>query len=133
MHTIPLQLRFNDIDQMGHVNNAIIMEFFDLGKADYFTQVGVPPQENDFTVMVAHYDVDFHRQILYQDHIAVTSHVSRFGTKSLTLTQQIVNIDSGEAYATCNAVMCGYCRSTKSSAVIPEAIKERIARFDAEN
>ena len=32
----PIQLRFNDIDQMGHVNNAVIMEFFDYGKMKYF-------------------------------------------------------------------------------------------------
>ena len=45
----PIQLRFNDIDQMGHVNNAMIMEFFDLGKSEYFTAVGVPPEEGEFT------------------------------------------------------------------------------------
>ena len=60
----PIQLRFNDIDQMGHVNNAVIMEFLDLGKSEYFTSVGLPPEEGDFTVMVVHVEVDFMSQIL---------------------------------------------------------------------
>jgi acyl-CoA thioester hydrolase len=29
-HTIPVQVRFNDIDLMGHVYNAKYQEFFDL-------------------------------------------------------------------------------------------------------
>ena len=33
MHTLPIQIRFNDVDQMGHVNNAVIMEYFDIGKS----------------------------------------------------------------------------------------------------
>lgn len=41
MHTLPLQLRFNDVDMMGHVNNAVIMEFFDLGKSSYFADAGI--------------------------------------------------------------------------------------------
>ena len=35
-HTLPLQLRFNDIDLLGHVNNSVYFSFYDLGKARYF-------------------------------------------------------------------------------------------------
>ena len=31
-HTLPLQLRFNDIDLLGHVNNSVYFSFYDLGK-----------------------------------------------------------------------------------------------------
>ena len=58
MHITPIQLRFNDIDQMGHVNNAVIMEFFDLGKSEYFTAIGLPPEEGEFTVMVGPHSQD---------------------------------------------------------------------------
>ena len=54
MHITPIQLRFNDIDQMGHVNNAVIMEFFDLGKDHFFRARGLPPEEGDFTVMAGY-------------------------------------------------------------------------------
>ena len=59
MHKTPIQIRFNDVDQMGHVNNAVIMEYLDLGKDAFFSSHGVPPTKGDFTVMVVHYDVDF--------------------------------------------------------------------------
>lgn len=133
MHTLPLQIRFNDVDQMGHVNNAVIMEYFDLGKSHYFADAGLPPESGDFTVMVVHVEVDFHRQIHYHDHIAVTTHVVRFGNKSLHVEQQVIDTTSHEVCATCRTVMAGYCRTTATSAPIPEAYKEAIRRIDPED
>lgn len=118
---------------MGHVNNAVIMEFFDLGKSTYFAEAGLPvrPDEGDFCVIVVHVEVDFHSQIHWQDHLAVTSQVSNWGHKSLRVKQQVVNADTGEPYATCNTVMSGYSRKAKASAVIPEEVKEKVMRYDS--
>ncbi len=134
MHTLPLQIRFKDIDMMGHINNAVIMEFFDLGKSQYFADAGIPvtPDEGDFCVMVVHIEVDFHSQIHWHDQIAVTSCVSNWGNKSLRVKQQVINTVTGQPCATCSTVMAGYSRSTAASAVIPEEIKARVQRYDAE-
>ena len=91
MHTTPIQIRFNDVDQMGHVNNAVIMEYLDLGKDAFFSGHGLSPTKSDFTVMVVHYDVDFKAQIHYHDKIQVETSIERFGTKSLTVLQRVVN------------------------------------------
>ncbi|MBR3487845.1 MAG: acyl-CoA thioesterase [Bacteroidales bacterium] len=128
---IPIQLRFNDIDQMGHVNNAVIMEFLDLGKSEYFTAVGLPPEEGDFTVMVVRVEVDFTNQIRWHDKVHVETHVDHFGTKSLSVKQQVVNSDTGAVCATCRTVMSGYSRSSHTSAIIPNTIKEAILRYES--
>ena len=133
MHITPIQLRFNDIDQMGHVNNAVIMEFFDLGKSEYFTAIGLPPEEGEFTVMVVRVEVDFHKQMHYHDHIHVTTLVDHFGTKSLAMRQQVVDSETGEPFATCRTVMSGYSRTTQKAAVIPDTIKERILRYEQDS
>ncbi len=127
MHTVPLQIRFNDIDAMGHVNNAVIMEFFDLGKDHFFRSHGLPPEEGDFTVMVVHYEVDFRSQIHKADRIAVQTAVERFGTKSLTVFQQVVNTDTQVVCAECRTVMAGYRRSTGTADVIPDDVRQRLA------
>ena len=33
-HTIPVQIRFNDLDVFAHVNNAVIQEYFDLAQGN---------------------------------------------------------------------------------------------------
>lgn len=37
-HALPIQLRFNDVDKFGHVNNTVYFSFYDLGKTEYFVQ-----------------------------------------------------------------------------------------------
>ena len=38
-HETPAQLRFNDFDMLGHLNNSIYVTLLDLGKSHYFTDV----------------------------------------------------------------------------------------------
>ena len=35
-HRVPVQLRFNDADALGHINNSVYFSFYDLGKTEYF-------------------------------------------------------------------------------------------------
>ncbi len=128
MHTTPIQIRFNDVDQMGHVNNAVIMEYLDLGKDAFFSGHGLSPTKSDFTVMVVHYDVDFKAQIHYHDKIQVETSIERFGTKSLTMLQRVVNVESDTICVECRTVMSGYRRSTNRSEVIPEEVRQWLTR-----
>lgn len=130
---LPIQIRFNDVDQMGHINNAVIMEYFDLGKSEYFGAVGVPPEQGIFTVVIVHLEVDFLSQIHYHDNIHITTHTERIGNKSVTVLQQVINSDSGEICASCRTILSGYSRETNSSAPIPDSLRKEIERFEAEN
>ena len=59
-HTLPVQLRFNDIDALGHVNNSIYFTFYDLGKARYFEDVKRSPINwNDADLVIANINANF--------------------------------------------------------------------------
>ena len=126
MHTLPLQIRFNDVDAMGHINNAVILEYFDLGKASFLASHGLNAETGDFTVMVVHVDIDFTCQIQMHDDISVSTQIDHIGNKSLHLIQQVSKAD-GTVCATCKTVMSGYRRSTKSSAVIPDQVRAALS------
>lgn len=130
MHITPIQLRFNDIDQMGHVNNTVIMEFFDLAKYRYFRAAGIPvtPEEGDFCVMIVHIECDFQRQIHFHDDVKVSTSTSRLGNKSIEVMQQVL-VDDAVA-ATCKTVLAGYSRATAASAPIPDDLKEQVRLYD---
>lgn len=127
-HKLSLQLRFNDIDMMGHVNNAVIMEFFDYGKMKYFDETGIYVEKEDITIVIVHYEVDFMGQIFRNDVPEVCTKVSKFGNKSLEVLQHIVC--NGEVKAVCKTVMSGYNKRTKTSDVIPEYIKTSITKYE---
>ena len=129
-HKLPLQLRFNDVDIMGHVNNAVIMEFFDYGKMKYFDDAEVYVEKEPITLVIVHYEVDFLGQILRGDHPEVWTKVVRFGNKSLEVLQYIVC--DGEVKSICKTIMSGYNREKQISEVIPERIKMAIERYEYE-
>ena len=96
-HTLPLQLRFNDIDLLGHVNNSVYFSFYDLGKARYFETVKA--QNIDWKkadVVVANVNADFLSPIYPGEPIAVQTCTVEIGNRSFKLLQQIVNTETGQ-------------------------------------
>ena len=75
-HSIPVQIRFNDIDMLGHVNNTVYFSFFDLGKARYFEEVKKGHFDlSHIDIVVANINVNFlaHNMALYNIVKAVNS------------------------------------------------------------
>ena len=59
-HITAIQIRFNDIDIAGHINNAIYMEYSDLAKMHYFNEVfknTINWKEKGF--VLAHFSLDY--------------------------------------------------------------------------
>ena len=36
---LPIQIRFNDVDRLGHVNNNSYFSYYDLGKEEYLNNI----------------------------------------------------------------------------------------------
>ena len=62
-HTLPIQLRFNDVDKFGHVNNTVYFSFYDLGKTEYFASVCPGVDWEKTGIVVVHIEADFVKQI----------------------------------------------------------------------
>ncbi len=104
-HTIPLQIRFNDVDKFGHINNAVYFSFYDLGKTEYFASVCPNVDWERDAIVVAHIEVDFMQQIRGTDRIAVQTSVTSIGTKSFDLAQRVVDINTNMVKCVCKSTM----------------------------
>ncbi len=125
-HSISVQIRFNDIDSLGHVNNAIIQEYFDLGRIEYFKTVfGANINWNVFAAVIASTKTDFMTPIFINDKLTLKSKVYRIGTKSLNLIQHIVD-DKGNIKVTCDSVMVGFENKTQSAIEISKEWRQKI-------
>ena len=133
-HTLPLQLRFNDVDLLAHVNNSIYFSFYDLGKARYFE--AVKAQNIDWKkadVVVANVNADFVSPIYPSETIAVQTCTIEIGNRSFKLLQQIVNTQTGQIKGICRTVMVGFDIGTGSAAPISDECKEAICQFEGKN
>ncbi|MGQ1787340.1 MULTISPECIES: acyl-CoA thioesterase [unclassified Saccharicrinis] len=129
-HKDPVQIRFNDIDGLGHVNNATVQEYFDLGRLGYFNKVfDNHVNWNEFGAVVASIKTDFLAPIFLNETLFVKTKIKMIGDKSMQLVQHIVD-KKGTIKATCSSVMVGYDPKTHTSRVIPETWRLSIAKVE---
>lgn len=129
-HTLPIQLRFNDVDKFGHVNNTVYFSFYDLGKTEYFASVCPHVNWEKDGIVVVHIEVDFLSQIFGSDHIAVQTAVTEIGTKSFTLVQRVIDVDTQEVKCVCSSVMVAFDLTRHESKVLDEDWIEAICRYE---
>ena len=90
-HTLPIQLRFNDVDKFGHVNNTVYFSFYDLGKTEYFASVCPHVDWEKDGIVVVHIEADFLAQIFANAHIAVLVTFDLENHVSKPLTEEWIN------------------------------------------
>ena len=113
---LPIQLRFNDVDIIGHVNNSVYFNFFDLGKTCYFDQVvGAHIDWANADIVIKAINADFKTPTFYRDRIAVETAVIRLGNKSLTMHQRIIDTENNSIKCECTTIMCGFDVATNRS------------------
>ncbi|MBP3350656.1 MAG: acyl-CoA thioesterase [Bacteroidaceae bacterium] len=130
-HSYPLQLRFNDIDSLGHVNNSVYFTFYDLGKSRYFETV--KKQSIDWRkadVVIANVNADFLSPIYSYEQIAVETCCIEIGNRSFKLMQRIVNTTTGEVKGICRTIMVGFDVEAGVSAPISDEWKDAIRQFE---
>lgn len=132
-HSMPIQIRFNDVDRYGHVNNNAYFSFYDLGKVDYMTSVlGLYEGETDVVPVVANINADFFFPVFYGDDIIVETCVPHIGEKSFTLHQRAVNRKTNLVVCQCTTVMVCFSLKAQKSVEIPEQFRTAITRFEAD-
>ena len=126
-HKIAVQIRFNDIDLMGHVYNAKYQEFFDLARLSYFEEVlGNLISWHNKGLVIASVKVDFVEPTFLNDTIEVETHISSIGEKSLQMFQQLYKNGKADPACVCTTVMVCYNMKEKFSESIPAEWKTRI-------
>ena len=130
-HRLPLQIRFNDIDMLGHLNNSVYLTFMDLAKTRYFQAVlGDKLNFGRFGVVIVNINCDFCVPTFYDDDIECETAVVAIGEKSLTLEQRIVMPSTGEVKGRCRTVMSGFDAKTMASAPITDEWRQALEEYE---
>ena len=130
-HILPLQIRFNDIDALGHVNNSVYFSFYDLGKSSYFEAVEKGPIDwRAADIVIANIHADFLAPIFMHNKIAVRTAVAEIGNKSLRMVQQIIDTDKGDIKSECTTIMVGFDPKTSEAKEISNEWRSKISLFE---
>lgn len=129
-HSTPVQLRFNDIDILGHVNNNSQFAIFDVGKTQFYNSLrGQLDDWRRVEAVIVNINCTFHRQILFSDEVEVCTRVTHIGEKSFTMQQIIFNRTKHEISSLADSVMVSVDFETKQSKPIPAPLAEALRKW----
>ena len=129
-HVLPIQIRFNDVDKFGHVNNTIYFQFYDTAKTHYFAAVCKDVDWESVAIVVVKIEAEFLSQIKAGEHIAARTRVTKIGNKSFQLEQDIINVDTQEVKCRCLSVMVLYDLVNHQSMPFPDNWRQAICQYD---
>ncbi|MBO4660571.1 MAG: acyl-CoA thioesterase [Prevotella sp.] len=129
-HVMPLQIRFNDVDKFGHVNNTIYFQFYDTTKTDYFASVCPGVDWESIAIVVVKIEAEFYAQIKADDNIAGRTRVMKLGNKSFHLEQDVIDTDTQEVKARCLSIMVLYDLKQQQTIEFPEEWRRAIIEYD---
>jgi acyl-CoA thioester hydrolase len=90
INPFPVQIRFSDIDLLGHVNNVAYFNFFEMARIHYFHPL-LGPDWDWFSkgVVLVNNEATYLHSILLHDKPIIILKVTEIGTKSFTLGYEV--------------------------------------------
>ena len=131
LHKTPIQIRFNDIDIMAHVNNSVYQNYFDMARMRYFELVFESKMNwEERALVLAKITIEYLNPIFLEEEIVVLSKVYKLGNKSLHMKQEIINLESNEIKAQNDAVLVAFGSKENKAILLPEEWRKEILKFE---
>jgi len=126
-----IQLRWKDIDQFGHVNNAVYLTYFETARYYYNRDVNQWDWNQD-QYIIASIKVDYLRPIFYPGDIKVYLRIGDIGDKSFVFHYAITFEKNGieKLAATGQSTQVFYDVRNQKTIPIPERIIKQWKAFE---
>ena len=143
---VPIQMRFFDQDQYGHINNVQMMRYFEDArvrltaspiKADAEHSI---PEDTTFResvgknrTVVVHQSIDYKEQLFFrQEPVYVRTWISRVGGSSFTISYSLQEEDGSHVYAQGESVIVIMDPDTGKSMKLTDDHKALLATLEDE-
>lgn len=130
-HRQPVQMRFTDIDMLGHLNNNVYLTFMDLAKVQYFADALPEGMDwKDINAVVVHIDADFYATSYFNETLEVWTTLVSVSTHSFVMEQRIINASTGQTKCIGRTVMAGFDPKTAKGMAINRHWVDEIADYE---
>jgi len=123
-----IQVRFSDLDVLGHVNNTIYLSYFEMARVHYFKELlGEGWDWNKFGIVLAKNEVEYFKSVLLNHEPLITIFTEHIGSKSFTLGYELhVN---NVLFAKGKSVQVCFDASIQQSILVPDQMRMQLERI----
>lgn len=129
-HRTPIQIRFKDVDALGHVNNANHLTYFEYARIHFFDElIGGDIDWETEGMILAHQQVSYKKPIYLKDAISVVTWFVKSGTTSFELAYEIVRTEKDGSETICatgSSVQVCYNYKEQKPIPVPKSWLEKL-------
>ena len=131
---VPVQIRWRDLDALGHVNNAVFITYFEHARLAYIRELLEPdaPIDRqtmlpvDFQFILAEVTCRYRSPVTLEDSPVVEAWVSQVGRKSFVFQYRMLDQKTGRLLAEGCSTQVWYDYRTAESQPVPEEVIKMI-------
>lgn len=104
-------VRWGDMDKLGHVNNIIYLQYFEIVRIEYLMRLGMPapgPEWREHGGIIKSVSCRFLAPVTYPDTLSVGARITHLGDDRAIMDHVAVSRQTGQVAATGDAVIVGY-------------------------
>jgi len=120
-----VDVRFNDCDPLGHVNNAVYLTYLEAARFSWWqTIAGTTRGPHGF--VVARVEIDYRRPAFPGDRLIVRLRVDGISRSSFTVAYEILNTRTRETVAEGKSVQVAYDAATGKSTPLSDDMRAKL-------
>jgi acyl-CoA thioester hydrolase len=120
IHTFKVQLRFSDIDSLGHVNNSRYLSYLEDARIELLANLAAAGATSLIAVILARVEIDYLKPVLLaREPLECDVWVTGIGSKSFGLGHEIRQ--AGHVAAKATAVMVAFDYDSQTTRVLADS------------
>lgn len=125
-----MQVRWGDMDSLGHVNNARYLTYTESARIEYFDQLfaGDPTFMNGQGPILAGITCDYHEQVRYPANLEAAVGIKTMGNSSLVLACPIFLAGQESAVADATATVVWFDYEQQTPIAVPQRLRDLCAQ-----
>ena len=129
LDTYTTEVRWGDMDALGHVNNAMYFRYMESARVAYLTKIGILLGHNKESFVLANTMCNFILPITYPATICIDTYVSKLGNSSVDFIHQFKNVEKNEKITAVGLATAVWVNLEKNKAIaLPKSIKNKLIK-----
>ena len=128
--TTSLEIRFRDLDALGHVNNAVYLTYFEIARTRYWERLfGLPPAQ-DWGFVMVRTECNYRSPALLGETIEIAARISSLKNSSFIFEYRLTESRTGRLIADGLSVQACYDMKAQKTVPIPERMRQQVKTFE---
>ena len=128
--TTNIDVRFRDLDAMGHVNNSVFFTYFEEGRKEFSHKVFQLSNPSEFSFILAHICCDFLHPVKLRHRLILQMWVNTIGEKSFAFGYKLVDrLNGSMVFATGESVQVCYDYANNTSIAVPDEMRAKLSEY----